>query len=121
MSARKQQVLRSSNASAAIRASWLERSAFFHREDPLYLKYPIPEGARVLEPGCGTGHLLAGLTPPFGVGADFSDEMIAQARKTHPNLAFYVGDIEDGSFIRSLPGPFDYIVIVDTLGALDDC
>jgi SAM-dependent methyltransferase len=121
MSARKQEVLRHSNASAASRASWLERSAFFHQEDLLYLKYLIPEGARVLELGCGIGHLLGALKPSFGVGADLSEEMIAQARKTHPDLAFYIGDIEDSSFIRSLPGPFDFIVIVDTLGALDDC
>ena len=121
MSARKQEVLRRSNESAAARADWLKRSAFFHQEDLLYLKYLIPEGARVLELGCGIGHLLAALKPRFGVGADLSEEMIAQARKTHPDLTFYIGDVEDGSFIRSLPGPFDFIVIVDTLGALDDC
>jgi SAM-dependent methyltransferase len=121
MSARKLEVLRHSNASAAARARWLERSAFFHQEDLRYLKYLIPEGARVLELGCGIGHLLAALKPSFGVGADLSEEMIAQARKTHPDLAFYIGDIEDGSFVRSLPGPFDFIVIVDTIGALDDC
>ena len=121
MSARKQEILRRSNASAAARAGWLKQSAFFHQEDLLYLKYLIPEGARVLELGCGIGQLLAALKPSLGVGADLSEEMIAQARKTHPELAFYIGDIEDGSFIRSLPGPFDFIVIVDTLGALDDC
>ena len=48
MSARKQKILRHSNASAAARAGWLERTAFFHQEDLLYLKYLIPEGARVL-------------------------------------------------------------------------
>jgi hypothetical protein len=32
-----------------------------------------------------------------------------------------VGDIEDAAFVRSLPGPFDVIVVIDTLGALDDC
>src|SRR6476619_750572 len=47
--------------------------------------------------------------------------MIAQARQAHPDLTFLVGDIEDAAFVRSLPGPFDVIVVVDTLGALDDC
>ena len=65
--------------------------------------------------------MLAALKPSFGVGVDFSEGMIAQARKAHPDLAFFVGDIEDAPFIRSLPGPFDVIVVVDTLGALDDC
>ena len=101
--------------------TWLARGAFFHGEDLLYLKFLIPEGARVLELGCGTGDLLAALKPSFGVGVDFSAGMIAQARKAHPDLTFVVGDIEDAAFIRSLPGPFDVILIVDTLGALDDC
>jgi hypothetical protein len=30
-------------------------------------------------------------------------------------------DVENADFIRSLPGPFDAIVVVDILGALDDC
>jgi SAM-dependent methyltransferase len=103
------------------RARWLERNAFFHREDLLYLKFLIPKGARVLALGCGMGQLLAGLKPSFGLGVDFSQGMIAEARKAHPDLSFVVGDIEDEATIQRLEGPFDFIVIVDTLGALDDC
>lgn len=121
LSARKQAIRRLADASASERRTWLARGAFFHDEDLLYLKFLIPEGARVLELGCGTGDLLAALKPSFGVGVDFSAGMIAQARQAHPGLTFFVGDIEDPAFIRSLPGPFDVIVVVDTLGALDDC
>jgi SAM-dependent methyltransferase len=121
MSARKQDIRRLADGSAPQRGKWLERAAFFHDEDLRYLKFLIPAGARVLELGCGTGDLLAALEPSFGVGVDFSTGMIAQARKTHPHLDFIVGDIEDPAFVRSLPGPFDVIVVVDTLGALDDC
>jgi SAM-dependent methyltransferase len=121
MSARKQEIRRLADANAPERATWLARAAFFHDEDLLYLKFLIPAGARVLELGCGTGDLLAALAPSFGVGVDFSEGMIAQARKAHPDLTFLVGDIEDAAFVRALPGPFDVIVVVDTLGALDDC
>jgi SAM-dependent methyltransferase len=121
MSARKQEIRRLADASAPERAAWLARAAFFHEEDLLYLKFLIPAGTRVLELGCGTGDLLAALAPSFGVGVDFSEGMIAQARKAHPDLTFLVGDIEDAAFVRALPGPFDVIVVVDTLGALDDC
>src|ERR1044072_9099796 len=121
MSARKREVLRRADASAPARRQWLARSTFFHHEDLLYLKFLIPEGARVLELGCGTGHVLAGLKPSFGVGVDFSEAMIAEARKANPDLTFFVGDIEDASFLRTLPGPFDFILIVDTIGVLDDC
>src|SRR6516225_369460 len=107
ISARKRDIRRLADASAPERRKWLARAAFFHQEDLRYLKFLIPEGARVLELGCGTGDLLAALKPSFGVGVDFSPGMIAQARKAHPGL--------------TLPGPFDVIVVVDTLGALDDC
>jgi SAM-dependent methyltransferase len=120
-SARKQEVRRTADASAPERGKWLARAAFFHAEDLLYLKFLIGEGARVLELGCGTGDLLAALKPSYGVGVDFSAGMIAQARKAHPDLSFLLGDIEDASFVQRLPGPFDVILIIDTLGALDDC
>src|SRR5215470_17120033 len=120
MSARKRDIRRLADASAPERQKWLARAAFFHQEDLRYLKFLIPEGARVLELGCGTGDLLGALKPSFGVGVDFSPGMIAQARKAHPDLTFLVGDIEDAAFVRSLPGPFDVIVVVDTLGALGD-
>src|SRR5437016_5046452 len=121
ISARKRDIRSLADASAPERREWLERAQFFHQEDLRYLKFLIPEGARVLELGCGTGELLAALKPSFGVGVDFSAEMIREARAAHPELTFFVGDIEDESLIRSLPGPFDVIVVVDTLGALDDC
>jgi SAM-dependent methyltransferase len=121
LSVRKADVRRRADASAPERRKWLEQASFFHAEDVRYLKFLIPPGARVLELGCGTGDLLAALEPQFGVGVDFSAGMIAQARAAHPDLTFSVGDIEDAAFVRSLPGPFDYIVVVDTLGALDDC
>jgi SAM-dependent methyltransferase len=121
MSARKREIRTLADASAPDRQQWLKRGAFLHHEDLLYLKFLIPEGARVLELGCGTGDLLAALKPAFGVGVDLSAGMIAQAKKTHSDLSFFVGDIEDPAFIRSLSGPFDVIVVVDTLGALDDC
>src|SRR5215469_9245597 len=94
ISARKRDIRRLADASAPERREWLERAAFFHQEDLRYLKFLISEGARVLELGCGTGDLLATLKPAFGVGVDFSAEMIAQAREAHPYLSFVTGDTE---------------------------
>jgi len=42
--------------------------------------------------------------------------MIDQAKRLHPDLQFKVGDVEDPEFLASLPGPFDIILIVDTIG-----
>jgi len=121
LSPRKQEIRRRSDAAASDRARWRRRAAFFHSEDLHYLKFLIPEGARVLELGCCTGELLAELKPSFGVGVDISGSAIEAARRTYPGYNFYTGDIEAPGFIESLPGPFDFIVIVDTLGSLDDC
>ncbi len=121
MSQRKREVRHIFDERARHLSIWRDKAAFFHSEDRLYLKFLVPPGARVLELGCGTGGMLSALEPSFGVGVDFSELMIAEARKAHPNLAFFVGDIEDGAFIRTLPGTFDFILVGDTLGSLDDC
>jgi SAM-dependent methyltransferase len=120
-SERKEAIRRLHDQLAPKRSFWLERGTFFHSEDLRYLRFLIPEGARILELGCGTGHVLAALKPSFGVGVDFSGAMIAEARRSNPDLIFIEGDIEDENLIKSLPGPFDFIIVVDTLGALEDC
>jgi len=120
-SKRKDEIRRLHDKLAPERNIWLRKGAFFHSEDLRYLKFLIPEGIRILELGCGTGHLLAALKPSVGVGVDFSEGMIAEARRSHPHLSFMVGDIEDDAFIRSIGGPFDVILNVDTIGSLEDC
>ncbi len=121
ISKRKDEIRRLHDELAPQRPSWLRKGAFFHAEDLRYLKFLIPEGRRILELGCGTGQLLADLKPSIGVGVDFSGGMISQAREAHPDLNFLVGDVEDEAFVSSLRGPFDFILIVDTIGSLDDC
>lgn len=121
LSSRKQAILESSNRLAGERQAYRRRAAFFHGEDLRYLRFLIPEGLRVLEIGCGTGDTLAGLRPSYGLGIDFSAGMIEEAKKLHPELDFRVGDAEDPDFVKSLLGPFDIILIVDTIGSLDDC
>ena len=121
LSPRKQKIRRWFDASASERTRWRRRAEFFHSEDLNYLKFLIPQGMRVIELGCCTGELLAELKPSFGVGVDLSASAIEEARRAHPSYTFYTGDVEAPGFIESLPSPFDYIVLVDTLGSLDDC
>lgn len=118
---RKAQILAHSNEYAASRAEWRSKAAFFHREDEAYLRFLIPENARVLEIGCGIGDTLAALKPSSGVGIDFSPALIDIARTRHPELTFVVGDAEKPATIASVEGPFDYILVLDAIGSLDDC
>jgi len=121
LSGRKAAIFEHAEKFAASREDWRHRGGFFHKEDEAYLRFLIPEGARVLEIGCGTGDTLAALKPSHGVGLDFSPAMIEQARRLHPDLQFVVGDAEDPAAITALQGPFDYILVLDTIGAIDDC
>src|SRR3954453_7905489 len=51
-------------------------------------------GERIVDLGCGTGHLTAqrARTGARVVGIDSSAEMISQARLTYPDIEFRVGD-----------------------------
>jgi ubiquinone/menaquinone biosynthesis C-methylase UbiE len=120
-SERKNRIRQLSDQLAQERDKWIARSGFYYREDHRYLRFLIPEGSRVLDLGCGTGKLLAELKPARGVGIDLSRGMIEVARSKHPELEFYVGDVESKSDLNQVEGPFDVILLSDTIGSLDDC
>lgn len=121
LSTRKSAVLRLANQQAPERDKWITRNSFFYEEDYRYMRFLVPEGLRVLDLGCGTGSLLSVLNPARGVGVDFCVGMVDAARKKYPALEFYVGDVEDPDVIARLDGPFDVIVLSDTIGSLEDC
>lgn len=118
---RKHQVKSAFDDIAIDRANWRKKAAFFHTEDERYLQYLIPPGSRILEIGCGIGDTLAALNPSVGIGIDISPAMVAQARKRHPHLTFFIGDAEDDSELSSIQQQFDFILVVDTMGFLNDC
>jgi trans-aconitate methyltransferase len=70
-------------------------------------------GERILDLGCGTGHLASQIAASGAtvVGVDRSPEMIQQAREKHPNLQFDVMDARDIAFLE----PFDAIFSNATL------
>ena len=99
---------------------WREYNAAYHADDYKFMQFLVPPGKRVLELGCGRGDLLAALKPSYGVGIDFGAETIAQANARHPELYFVLGDVEDPQTLAVIEGPFDYIVIADTIGMFED-
>lgn len=54
-------------------------------------------GERILDLGCGTGHLTAQIAESGAevIGVDRSPEMVAAARKAYPNLKFEISDARD--------------------------
>jgi SAM-dependent methyltransferase len=99
---------------------WRAFNAAYHEDDFKFMRFLIPPGKRVLELGCGRGDLLAALKPSYGVGIDFGAGTIARANALHPDLYFVLGDVEDPATLASIEGPFDYIVIADTIGMFED-
>ena len=101
---------------------WRKRNSYFHKLDADYLGFLIPPGQRVLALGCGTGDKLAGLKPSLGIGIDLNRDKIKLASQNFADLVFLEGDMEDRKLLDSLVemGPFDVIVLYDSLGVVND-
>jgi SAM-dependent methyltransferase len=121
LTSRKKNVQNHFDSLAVNRNSWINKNKYFYKENEKYIKFLIGENKRVLELGCGTGQLLNSLNPIYGVGVDLSKKTVEIAKKDFPQLEFLHGDLEDLNFISTIDGPFDYIILSDTLGYLDDC
>jgi SAM-dependent methyltransferase len=104
------------NAIAPIRKRWKKKRKYYNRALEKYFAFIIPAGCRVLEIGCGTGELLNAVRPAYGVGIDFSREMIRIAGESFPGYTFRVDDIED----LRLDEKFDYVIMSDLAMSLWD-
>lgn len=95
---------------------WRRKNRYYYEEVERIVRFHVPRGPSVLEIGCGTGDLLAALAPARGVGIDISPKVLEIARSKHPGLTFLAGDAED----IPLSEPFDYVLLSDLIGYLDD-
>jgi SAM-dependent methyltransferase len=89
---------------------------FYHKLLRHYYRLAVPQGLRVLELGCGQGDLLATLKPSFGLGIDFSGEMLEYARRKHPGLCFVLADAQE----LPLREKFDVVILSDLVNDLWD-
>jgi SAM-dependent methyltransferase len=96
--------------------SWTGWGSSYHRRLAQVYAFVVAPGQRVLEIGCGRGDLLASLRPAFGVGIDFSAEMVRRAARRHPGLRFAQADAHALPFCN----PFDVIILSDLVNDLWD-
>lgn len=95
---------------------WRGWSGYYQERISQIYQFNIPPGQEVLEIGCGSGNLLASLSPSFGLGLDISEKMISRAQKLHPGLNFQHSSILGNDLIHK----FDFIVLSDTINDLWD-
>lgn len=95
---------------------WRGLGGYYHRRLAEVFRFQINPGQRVLELGCGLGDLLAAMQPAYGVGIDFSTEMIQRASQRHPHLRFIQADVH----CLEMDESFDVILISDLLNDVWD-
>jgi len=121
-STRKQAMFRQAEQSAPERGRWIKKNCYYHERDAAYLNFAIAKNATVLDIGCGNGWLLSQINASRKIGVDFSPAMLSVASANCPEATFIQADIEVKSALASIhkQGPFDYIILSDTLAFLDD-
>ncbi|GAC1596219.1 MAG: bifunctional class I SAM-dependent methyltransferase/glycosyltransferase family 2 protein [Myxococcales bacterium] len=102
------------------RETWQNKNRAYYKNLERLVRFVVPEGASVLEIGCGLGDLLAALRPAEGFGIDLSPRLVDLAQKRHPGLRFAVADAETLDAPELSGRTFDYVVLSDTVGALED-
>src|SRR4026209_475305 len=80
------------DAIARKRENWQGLGKWYHLRLAEIYRFQVSPNLRVLEIGCGDGRLLAALRPSYGLGVDFSEEMLLRAQKKHPSFKFIHAD-----------------------------
>ena len=121
-SKRKQEMFQHVEASARDRARWISANLYYHKRDLAYLDFILSKDCSVLDIGCGNGWLLGQLDAKVKCGVDLSPSMVDVAQKHCPEATVIQADIEASSDLKKIRdhGPFDYIILSDTLAFLDD-
>ncbi|MDP8261830.1 MAG: glycosyltransferase [Candidatus Ancaeobacter aquaticus] len=112
----KKDIIKFYNAFARDREFWRVKNKYYHQELNRLVSFLVPQKSSVVEIGCSDGELLDTLKPVEGVGVDFSENMLECAKKKYPNYTFELQDAEDIKLERK----FDYIVMSDLVGELND-
>jgi len=98
------------------RNDWIKKNHVYHDNLRNFYLHHILPGCSVLEVGCATGNLLATIPASDKVGIDCCEHMLRQAKRNHPEIRF----IAMNSAFPALRKKFDYIILSDLLGHLDD-
>lgn len=96
--------------------SYRKKHKYYWNDITDYCNYFINENLSVLEVGCGSGNLLAGLKAKDKTGIDIAENLIAIAQEKHKDIAFYTMDAEEITIERT----FDVIILSNLVGYVSD-
>jgi SAM-dependent methyltransferase len=95
---------------------WNNCGSYYHKRLREVVSFVVPPGQRVIEIGCGKGDLLAAVQPSYGVGVDFSAQMLKKAKELYPDLHFIEADAHE----LELEDKFDFVILSDVVNELWD-
>lgn len=111
----REQRQRQQDSAAARRGDWIQVNRYYYDRLKRVLRFIVEPNKRVLEVRCQTGHLLASVSPAYGVGTEISQAMVDRAKADHPELHFVQVDPEE----LQLHETFDYILFSHVFDTTD--
>ncbi len=101
---------------AAERLAWQRRNSYYHDSLGAFIGFLVPRGSTVLHIGADSAALLNLLAPRHGLGIHVSARVIEHVNKQGilPAVSFKHMELSD------VEGEFDYAIISDLLGHVDD-
>lgn len=103
------------NHHAHQRLQWRRKNRFYHAHIELFISFLIPKGSSVLHIGADSPSLLQRVQPSRGLGIHVSEALIEHIRKDDQGgLEFKTQELS------VVEGEFDYVVISDLLGHVED-
>lgn len=101
---------------APLRKKQRKSKSYYWNDITKYCDFFIHDDYSVLEIGCGTGELIAGIKGKRKTGIDFSEKMITEGKKQFPSLDLRVMAAEN----LQLEENYDVIILSNLIGYLED-
>ncbi len=101
---------------ADMRLKWRRKSRYYHDSMETFIGFLVPRGSSVLQVGVESASLFNQLAPKRGLGIHVSKRIIEEVKKhgVPRNVVFNQAEL---SHVKEM---FEYVVIADTLGHVDD-
>src|SRR6266513_4844376 len=103
------------------REGWITNNKYYYELLARLLRFLVEPQKRVLSVRCGTGNLLAAVTPSDGKGIEICAEMVEIAQQRNPSLNFAVAFPDRDEFQQAFRAgeKFDYILFNDIGDTVD--